>query len=705
MMLLKKIPARINFLLRDRRSLLIAGLLAVILLAGTFLRFYRLGAEGVGNTYYAAAVKSMLMSWHNFFFVAFEPGGSISLDKPPVGFWVQALSAYILGLNGFALALPNAIAGVLSIAMIYKLVRHPFGPWAGLVGALALAIMPVAIATERNNTIDGLLVFVLLLAAWAFLKSVYSGRIRWLFLGALLVGLGFNIKMLQAFMPLPAFYVLYFFGMKQKWWKKLLHLFAATILLLGASFSWAVAVDMVPATDRPYVDSTVNNTVMELVFGHNGIERLINLRQSLGFDDGRDGLFGSSESSELQSNPPGVQDIPHPPSDSMGGPGGLPGGNPPQITGGEGFSQGGTGGGFQPGGPSGSMDFGTSGTLRLFTEPLVGEASWLLPFGLGGLILLAIVLWKQPFGDRQISILLWAGWLLPEIVFFSYSKGLLHSYYLIMLGAPLAALVAMTVWALGQLIHKNTWLGFSLVFLLAGGTLCFQMLVLWGTMNIVPRLVGAAACFFLFGLIFLAFSLRKVRLAPVAIGLILGALLVAPAAWSVATTFNTANDALPAAGPAQQSPPRGYFSGNFDGGASRLASPLPVVAASGSQTLLDYLLANTPPDSYLVATDRANDAATYILATGRPVLAIGGFLGEHEEVSTDQIAALVDSGMLRFILGDSLQQYQDISQWVQQNCKSVDTTALAGMSTPGFGGFGDRSASSLYDCVGKFKDR
>ncbi len=286
-----ELSSKIRPFFQDRRKLTASGLLLAVLLLGAFLRFYNLGASGVGNTYYAATVKSMLMSWHNFFFAAFEPGGSLSVDKPPLGFWVQVLSAHFLGVTGFALALPNAVAGVLSIFLVYKLIRRPFGTWAGLAAALTLAVMPVAISTERNNTIDGLLVFVLLLAAWAFLQAVYTGKLRWLFLGAFIVGVGFNIKMLQAFLPLPAFYALYFFGAKQKWWRKILHLAAATALLLVVSFSWAVAVDLVPAADRPYVDSTDKNTVMELIFGHNGIERLTSLRQRMGLDGGQDGLF------------------------------------------------------------------------------------------------------------------------------------------------------------------------------------------------------------------------------------------------------------------------------------------------------------------------------------------------------------------------------------------------------------------------------
>ena len=682
-------PSKIRLFFQDRRKLIVTGLLALILLLGAFLRFYQLGSAGVGNAYYAAAVKSMLQSWHNFFFVAFEPGGSVSLDKPPLGFWVQALSAYFLGVTGFALALPNAIAGVLSVFLVYKLVRRPFGPWAGLAAALVLAVTPVAISTERNNTIDGLLVFVLLLAAWAFLQSVYTGKIRWLFLGAVIVGLGFNIKMLQAFLPLPAFYALYFFGAKHKWWKKLLHLTAATALLLAVSFSWAIAVDLVPVTDRPYVDSTSKNTVMELIFGHNGIERLTNLRQRMGLDGGQDGLFGPDGSSRNQ--PPSGQNTPQ--------------GNLPQPPGGQNVPQGSRNDGGQfglrsGGGQPGSMDFGTAGTLRLFTEPLVGEASWLLPFVLGGLVVLGIALWKQSFGEQHTSVILWAGWLLPEAIYFTYSQGLMHSYYLIMLGAPIAALAAMASWALWQLIQRRALLGWGLLFLLTGGTLAFQVITLWGTTTVAPWAVGAAVVIFGLGLCFLALSMLRVRFAPVAVGLLLAAMLVAPAVWSTLTTLNpNSNGALPAAGSAQQSAPGGMGRTRIGADDGRVNAPSISNEGGQSQSLLNFLLANTQPGTYLLATDRANDAASYILETGRPVLAIGGFLGQYQEVSVDQLAALVNSGQLRFVLGQSLQQYQDISQWVQQNCKAVDTASLSGANATAFGTLGaQQQTTTLYDC-------
>ncbi|MGB8212346.1 MAG: glycosyltransferase family 39 protein [Anaerolineales bacterium] len=657
-------PIRTSF--QERCKLAPAICLVLVLLLGVLLRFYNLGAGGVGNTYYAAAVKSMLMSWHNFFFVAFEPGGSVSVDKPPLGFWVQALSAHFLGVTGFALALPNAIAGLLSIFMVYQLIRRPFGVWAGVAAALTLAIMPVAVATERNNTIDGLLVFVLLLAAWAFLQAVYTKKVSWLFLGAFIVGLGFNIKMLQAFLPLPAFYAVYFFGAKQKWGKKMLHLAAATALLLVVSFSWAIAVDLVPAAERPYVDSTSQNTVMELIFGHNGIERLTNLRQQIGLDGGGPlGPAGAPANGGVPQPPTGQnllpagslsRDLPRPPAGQ-----GIPPGP------GNGQSGPGNGGGRPSGGPG--MDFGNAGSLRLFTQPLVGEASWLLPFVLGGLVMLALALWKQPFDAKSAALILWAGWLIPEAIYFTYSTGLMHAYYLIMLGAPMAALAAMTAWAGWQVIQKHPLPGFGLLFLLVSGTLVFQGFTLWGTTSLAPWAIGAAWIFFGLGLCFFALSRLKVRFAALAFSLLLAAMLFAPALWSALTTFNPSqNSGLPAAGPANQA---------ALGGMPTTAPQQNGIGVDVDQSLLAYLFANTQPGTYLLATDRASDAAPYILASGRPVLTFGGFLGQYNEVSVDQLAALVKSGKLRFVLSQGLDGYQGIAQWVRKNCTAANISSLS----------------------------
>ncbi len=639
--------------LGEHQSIIFACLLGLVMLTAIFLRFYNLGMAGYGNMYYAAAVKSMLLSWKNFFFVAFEPGGSVSVDKPPLGFWAQAISAYFFGVNGFALALPNALAGVFSTWMIFVLVRDFTNKWAGLLAATVMAITPIAIATERNNTIDGLLIFILLLAAWSFTRAVRNGKTRWVLLGAALVGVGFNIKMLQAFLPLPAFYAAYWWGAKLPWKTKLLQLSAASILLAAISLSWAVVVDLTPANQRPYVDSSANNSVLSLIFGHNGLTRLTNAHVQVGGDNG----------SLIQLQPPG---------------GGGPGGQPPIPPGGTGANQGrppSMGKGGPPGG-GGSMDFGSAGTLRLFTSPLADEASWLLPFALGGLALIVFKSWKSRTGGEQTTLVLWAGWLIPEMLYFSFSGGLMHAYYLIMLAPPLAALTAISAWWLWKHIQINLRSGLLMACLLSGVTLLFQGITLWSGTMLASWLLIAAGLFFATGLMLAAF-----RKPYWALTLLLISLLVAPAAWSTLTTLDAhPNGALPNSGPVQNNSGQSGPGPDGPGGNTNIKD----------DQLLNYLLANTEPDSYLLATERSNDAAAYILATGRPVLTFGGFLGQYQVVTVEQVAALVQDGNLRFILGSEKSLQQDLSTWVEQNCNQVSNIPLPTS--------GENQGNTLWDC-------
>src|SRR5258706_4670064 len=179
------------------------------------------------------------------------------------------------------MVLPEILCGLLAIVMLYHLVQRSFGAAAGLLAALALAITPIVVATDRNNTIDSSLILSLLLATWAFIKATESGRLRYLLLGALLVGIGFNIKMLQAYLVLPALYGLYFLGAKVKLWRKLGQLTLASVVLLVVSFSWITVVDLTPASQRPYVGSSGDNSELTLALGYNGLERLIGMRGSL----------------------------------------------------------------------------------------------------------------------------------------------------------------------------------------------------------------------------------------------------------------------------------------------------------------------------------------------------------------------------------------------------------------------------------------
>jgi 4-amino-4-deoxy-L-arabinose transferase-like glycosyltransferase len=710
------------------------SLLAIVAL-GAFLRFYQLGTYTIGNTYYAAAVKSMLTSWHNFFFVAFEPGGSVTVDKPPLGFWVQAVSAYFLGVNGFALAFPQALAGTLSIPVLYHLVRKYFGIGAGLAAALVLALVPVTIATERNNTIDGLLVFVLLLAAWAFLKATEKAKTRYLFLGAFLVGLGFNIKMLQAYMVLPAFYALYFFGARTAWWKRILQLGAATIVLLAVSLAWVMAVDLTPADQRPYIGSSENNTMLELIIGHNGLSRLgLNDTRGPGGDDGpRNGKTNQPSGGFVppQGNqPPGDNSARpgQPPKEAIEACAGLaeseactvslpnrdlegsclnmaqgdlvcaPADRVPQVSNAQaqnqppaGQAQAGPANSPDGGGGMNGGETGQAGVLRLFEEPLVTEASWMLPLVLLGIpVALVSTGWKWPLSGKQNSMLLWVGWLLPVIAYFSFTTGLFHRYYLIMLGPPLAALVGISLWSLAKHGNQNQTLGWILAAFLTILTIIFEIHTFRNYPDYSTWVTALSLIFWLGGMPALTLS-NLLPLHKVGLGLLLIAMLVAPFTWALLTTLNTnPNVALPTAGVEASDHTR----------ASNMTPNQTTLSANG-QIILAYTQANTGPDDYLLATLNARGAAPYILETGRKVLTFGGFGGRDNVVSVDDLVEMIETGELRFILGIP-QQKQEIAQWMGNNCTVVD---LPGLTIPSQNqndrpGPGGQNEELLYDCGG-----
>ncbi len=654
------------------------GLMLVVGLGAAF-RFGNLQAIGESNTYYTAAVKSMLQSWSNFYFVAAEPGGSVSIDKPPVGLWLETLSAAILGVSGFSVVLPNLLAGLASIAVLFHLIRRSFGNWPALVGALTLAVTPVAIAVERNNTPDAVLVLTLLLAAWAFSKATETVRLRWLLAGAVFVGVGFNVKMLQAYLPLPAFYALYLFGASAGWRRKILHLAATTGVLFVVSLSWAVSVDLTPADQRPYVGSSTSNSELALIVGYNGIERLIG-------GPGRGG--GASAAQGVPQAPPGSPNDPGAPLNAPPGDGPRDGGRQD--------------GGPPGGGLGGAFGTGQAGPLRLFQAGLASQVSWLLPFALVALAALVVELRPRRYNPDapdsastnawRNGVILWGGWLLTGAVFFSVAQ-FFHQYYLTMLGAPLAAVVAIGMaylWRMTPSIRLPWLAGAAFV------TLAFQVYAaaLYGRAEawlVVPVAAGlvAVACL----------TTPSPSLARAGIALLVVALLIVPAVWSGLTTaYVTETGGLPQA----------YGTAGSRGGNQPLANAGPPTATrqglGGGRTapnaaLLAYLQANTSDVKYLIVVPSSQQGAGYVLATGRPVLYAGGFNGSDAVIDASRLASLVDSHAVRFVLwggggGPGRNSLESgIAGYLKQSCSVVPPTTWEG-STVTTGA----EASFLYRC-------
>jgi 4-amino-4-deoxy-L-arabinose transferase-like glycosyltransferase len=670
-------------------------IVAAIMVASFTLHMRNIDAIGNANEYYTAAVKSMLQSWSNFFFAAAEPGGSVTVDKPPLGLWIEAIFAYFLGVSGFSVSLPNILAGVFGIGLLYSMVKKYMGELAGIVAALVMAITPVFVATNRNNTMDGMLVFTLLLAAWAFIKATETGKTSWLMLGAVIVGLGFNIKMLQAFLPLPAFYALYFFGSKEGWLKKIVNLSVATVLLIAVSLSWAIAVDLTPAENRPYIGSSDNNTVMGLIFGHNGVSRLENNRgggntppsgtqPDQPTNPGTQPQQGQPQQGQIQGPPPAALEACSGQTQGSACSFTMQNGNtiegscitPPNISelacAPQGMipQNGQVPAGAPNDGPNGqngntpfSNETGSPGVLRFFTSPLSKQMSWLLPFALISVLLALFASRIQLPIESGVhkALILWGGWLLTCVVFFSMVSGIFHAYYAIMLAPALGAMVGIGFGQLYQWGKNSNWVVVGLIASVVV-TLGFQIFAATQYDEFAWWMLGTGILLGL-GILLMSVSRRA------AYAVILSAALVIPAYWSVMTVTKGSNNNLPTA----------YEGQNRDGQDGFLASP-PQNQNGGNRggdrtvnaELLAYLETNTQDVKYLLAVPSSQQGAQYVIETGRPVLYMGGFSGSDEVVTVDGLKELVANGELRYILYGGDRGNQEISNWLTNSCAIVN---------------------------------
>ncbi len=237
---------------------------------------YAWGMNGAAlEPFYGAAARSMSGSWHDFFFGAFDPAGTVTVDKLPGALWPQALSLRIFGFHVWALVLPQAVEGVLTVLVLYRAVRRLAGPVAGIVAAAVLAASPVTVALNRGNVSDSLLILLTVLAADATSAAIVSGRLRSLLLAGVWVGLAFQAKMMQAWLILPALAVAYLVAAPAaRLWVRARYVALAGAVTAAVSLSWMTVVALVPHGDRPYVDGTQNDSVFSQVFDYNGIARL-----------------------------------------------------------------------------------------------------------------------------------------------------------------------------------------------------------------------------------------------------------------------------------------------------------------------------------------------------------------------------------------------------------------------------------------------
>lgn len=717
--------------------------LLFILLLAAFLYGFGIWNDHYVNTYYTTAVGSMLQSFHNFFFASLDSAGSVTVDKPPVTFWIQTLSAWIFGLHGWSVILPQALAGVGSVLLVYLLVKPSFGRTAARLAALAMAATPVAAAVSRTNNIDAMLVFTLLLAAWFLFKGTRQHKTGSLLTAFGLIGVAFNEKMLQAYMVVPAFYLFYIVAAKVNWKKKTGVLAACTAVLLVISLSWAVIVDSIPADKRPYIGSSGTNSVLNLAFGYNGVSRLTGDRSTGGgmpggggfggqmpgmngemppFGGGMPGLNGEmpamdgaggqgSPDGQRQGSDDGTRGQQGTGGGARGGDSGAAsrgqnvpgaedgGGMPPAQGGGQGAGDGGMpgawpdGGGRQFGGADGSrgmpgggmFNTGTAGPLRLFQQELSGQASWLLPFVLFGVIGIFTSLRRRHFTMQHKEALFWLSWLVPAMGFFSIA-GFFHQYYLIMMAPPVAALAGAGWFKLWHYYKERSgWLSWLLPAAVPA-TAAFQWYIIRPYDSTIGSgwSIGVLAAGLAAALLLIVLRMLKgrgksalVHAAAVA-GLLV--LLIGPLYWAFTPITYGLNSMTPAAGPDSSN------SGGFGVGGGRNAS----TGVNGE--LLAYLKEHNTGEEYLFAAMDYGTAGPYIIDEGEKVVILNGFNNSDVPYTTESLQALVESGKVKYFLvtsggmGGGRGGNSGITSWITENGTEVPSADWQGTVTGGAGG-------------------
>jgi 4-amino-4-deoxy-L-arabinose transferase-like glycosyltransferase len=603
--------------------------LAPVLALSAVLNVHRLSQNGYANIFYSGGVRSMLRSLHNFVFVSFDSGGLVMVDKPPLGLWLQAASAKLFGFSPLSLLLPEAIAGVLTVALLYYVLARRFGWLAALVGALALAVFPSFVAVSRDNAVDPLLILLMTLACAAGLWAVESGRWRALLCSAGLVGLAFNTKTLAAYLVVPGIALAYAVCAPGSPVRRIAQLGVAGLVLLAVSFSWITFVELTPASARPFVGGSTDNTELGLTFEYNGFGRVGGQVGGPGRVPVKAGASVHTQrllpASGRGAARAGATPSPHAGARSRRAPRARRPGPVAIIN------------NSQKVIPFG----GPAGPLRLFGKGLGDQGGWILPFALLGALAIAVLVALGRSGSRAAraarrdprlaALLVLGGWFLTEAALISLSNGIVHPYYVSALAPGAAAMAGAGAVAFGQLATRarTDWRRLLAPAAVAG-TLAAQVVLLrrehymqW----FVPELLlgGAVA-------IGALLWLRRATVWAAALTLCL--LLIAPAAYSTTTWRAPVEGTFPAAG----------HHARGRGGVGVTRKDL-----AREHLLMNYVLSHGAGTRWAVLTDAANTAAPLILL-GTDAGALAGYSGTDPALDGRGLARLVARREARYVV-------------------------------------------------------
>jgi 4-amino-4-deoxy-L-arabinose transferase-like glycosyltransferase len=656
--------------------------LALLVATGAFY-LVNLSANGWANSFYSAAVQAGSQNWEAFLYGSSDAANSITVDKPPASLWVMALSVRVFGLSSFSILLPEALMGVATVGLVWATVRRHFSGVAAFVAGGVLALTPVAVLMFRFNNPDALLVLLLTLATYLTLRGVETGGVRWVVWAGVAIGFGFLTKQLQAFVILPVLAGVYLVAAPVLLRRRVLHLLAALGAVVVSAGWWVALVELVPASMRPYVGGSQTNSFLELTFGYNGLGRLT-----------------GDETGSV------------------------------------------TGGGGGTGAATTGM-WGETGITRLFTGEFGGQITWLLPaalvIGVSALVLLG---WRHRTSARRATLLLFGGWTVLTALVFSFMSGIFHAYYTV----ALAPAVAVTLGAAADVLWRRRARLWVRIVLAASALLTgvWAWVLLGRAESWQPWLRYVVVALAVVGAVLVLLPRRGRALTAATLAVLLTGGLLAPAAYSVETVSTAHTGSIVTAGPTVSGGTGGFGGGGAGGaggfgGRGGAAGGGPGGAAGGtppqlpggtgggagtgtgagtaggagtatrglpgggggagslldSGSVSDELAAVVGADSnrytWVAAAVGSNSAAGYQLATGDPVMAVGGFNGSDPSPTLAQFEQYVADGQIHWFVGGTVGQSNggsssssEIAAWVEANFSSteVDGVTLYDLTSP-----------------------
>ncbi|MFE9855184.1 ArnT family glycosyltransferase [Streptomyces sp. NPDC005780] len=651
-----------------------------MLLVITTAYLWNLSSSGYANSFYSAAVQAGSQSWKAFFFGSLDSANAITVDKPPATLWPMALSVRIFGLHSWAILAPQVLMATATAGVLYASVRRRFSAAAGLITMVVFALTPVAALMFRFNNPDALLALLMTVTVYCVLRAMENGRTKWLVWAGVAVGLAFLSKTLQAFLILPPLAVLYAVFAPVSVRKRFGQLGVSALAMVVAGGWWVAVVELWPASSRPYIGGSQNNSFLELTFGYNGLGRI----------NGEE-------------------------TGSVGG--------------------GGAGGGGQ---------WGETGIGRMFNSEIGSQISWLLPAALILLVAGVWLTWRAKRTDTaRAAFLAWGSSLLMTAAVFSFMAGIFHQYYTVALAPYLAALIGMGATVLWE--ERSRWWAGAALAVTVGVTAYWSFVLLGRTPDYQPWLrptVLVAGIIGALGLLFVSRPGRQLALAAVGLGFV--ASLAGPTAYTVSTLNTGHQGSIVTAGPSSggmgggpgggggrgpgggmQPPGQVGTQGTQQGGTGQPPTGTPPGQAQGRNQggtgtaqqgqqpgampgmgegtrggggggmggLLNgatvdaaakkLLAANADDFTWAAAAIGSQNAASYQLATGDPVMAIGGFNGSDPSPTLAQFKKYVEDGRIHYFIaggtgggggmGGSSGTSSQISTWVEKSFEKVTT--------------------------------